>query len=644
MIVENEFNPTTVKLADTQLEQSVTWILYLECVSESLGPGHYLSPYHGRPLIEWTLDQLKGSRFLEGVIVVHSRAQRDEFANLDIGNFRIVTAQSGLMTDAVCEVARRESMSHVALISVASPLMEVELLDEMIEQHLSMNNDLTWARGITVGVSPWVISRRLLERVADLTFSWLPKHPGLACQKLRAAVAEKVLPSMPFEMRELAFDCLSRFGVSATDLPLSISLNRPGSMAVMMEVLESQLEARSKGLSALVRWKIVEIRKNEELFGLGQAKRIVGRVSSPKRRILYIASRCAYSGAEESLVQLVRRLDSEQFEKYVLLGSTGRLHEELVKAGAVVEICEDLPSVSKPLFSSFANIKRTFRRINPSIVHLNGIEGAQVMWNALELSIPIVLHVRNGDMSTYKEQAEAASALISVSQFLSDRVLRFSIAKHRSHVIYDEADVHWFRPGVYDRATTRKSFGIPEDALVVALIARFVPNKRHDLMLAAFEIVSRKSPCAVLLLKGDAYGSDPTYDQIAAKIHGSPFRRRIVHITWVRDIREVHAAADVVVLCSDQEGLGRCIVEAMAMGVPTVVTDTGGTHEIVEHDVSGFVVPGNSPEALAEAICTLLADASLRQRFGHAARQHAKEQLDSSISATRVAGIYKTLC
>ena len=104
------------------------------------------------------------------------------------------------------------------------------------------------------------------------------------------------------------------------------------------------------------------------------------------------------------------------------------------------------------------------------------------------------------------------------------------------------------------------------------------------------------------------------------------------------------AAADLLVLCSDREGLGSCVVEAMSMQLPVVVTDTGGTHEIVESGVrGGFVVPGNDPAALSARIVELLLDADLRQRLGASGRAFVQSNLDAKISARSVMEIYAGL-
>jgi glycosyltransferase involved in cell wall biosynthesis len=107
----------------------------------------------------------------------------------------------------------------------------------------------------------------------------------------------------------------------------------------------------------------------------------------------------------------------------------------------------------------------------------------------------------------------------------------------------------------------------------------------------------------------------------------------------VQDIRELHAAADVLVLCSDMEALGRCVVEAMAMAVPVVTTNTGGTHEIVKHGQTGFVVPGGDWRALGGQLLEVFSNPQQVRSLAAAARKLVETSLDTRVAAQNVMNI-----
>lgn len=338
------------------------------------------------------------------------------------------------------------------------------------------------------------------------------------------------------------------------------------------------------------------------------------------------------------MIQLVRKVDPNRFEKYAVVGMPSRFERELESAGARTVTLAD--GFFDPTVKNFIAVRNLIDQLKPDLIHLNSTDGLPFLWNAVEKKIPIVQHVRNGALAPFKEYAEAATALIAVSRFLRDGVLRYALESDRVHVVYDEADTEYFHPDACDGNAVREKLGIARDSKVIVMVARFAENKRHDLMLDAFEQVREQVPTARLVLKGEVYSEDAYYDRIKKRIDEMSSDNSILHIPFVDDIREIHAAADVLVLCSDREGLGRCVVEAMCMGIPPVVTDTGGSHEIVEDGVSGFVVPGGNASALADRIIRVLKDRELARSFGSEARRAAERELSADVSASRVMDIY----
>jgi glycosyltransferase involved in cell wall biosynthesis len=92
-----------------------------------------------------------------------------------------------------------------------------------------------------------------------------------------------------------------------------------------------------------------------------------------------------------------------------------------------------------------------------------------------------------------------------------------------------------------------------------------------------------------------------------------------------KEVAELLARSDIFVLPSLFEGLSNACIEAMATGLPVVVTDVGGMSELVRDGVDGFVVPPEDPAALAERIGKLIDDPTLAERFGSSGRARVKE-------------------
>jgi glycosyltransferase involved in cell wall biosynthesis len=164
------------------------------------------------------------------------------------------------------------------------------------------------------------------------------------------------------------------------------------------------------------------------------------------------------------------------------------------------------------------------------------------------------------------------------------------------------------------------SAGIPQDAIKVVCVANYRPRKGIEFLVEAIGRLPEELNVHLLLIgQMDA-------PKLLRSIAASRQPERVHRLGFRQDAPSITAACDVFVLPSvKREGLSRSLIEAMAYGVAPVVTDCGGSPELVEQGVSGIVVPVRDAQALADAIELLARDSQLRDSYGHAAR----ERIDS---------------
>jgi glycosyltransferase involved in cell wall biosynthesis len=179
------------------------------------------------------------------------------------------------------------------------------------------------------------------------------------------------------------------------------------------------------------------------------------------------------------------------------------------------------------------------------------------------------------------------------------------------------------------RASLRASLGFAAGDCVFTCVARFAPQKAHDVLLRAFASARERarqqpgSPALRLLLVGD----DPFGDgrQRAEAIARELALGDAVLFAGIRrDVPALLAASDVFVLASLWEGLGLVFLEAMATGLPVLATRVSAVGEVVLPDATGLLVPPGDPEALAAGMLTLARDAALRRRLGAAGRDRVR--------------------
>jgi glycosyltransferase involved in cell wall biosynthesis len=167
----------------------------------------------------------------------------------------------------------------------------------------------------------------------------------------------------------------------------------------------------------------------------------------------------------------------------------------------------------------------------------------------------------------------------------------------------------------------REELGIPDDAPVVGTVANFRALKGHEYLLQAAGRIREAIPEARFVL----VGRGPLEDRVRRQAEEMGLNGTVVFAGFRTDVPRVAASFDVFALPSLYEGLSIALLEVMALGKPVVVTNVGGSPEVVSDGVDGLLVPPRDPEALARRILSVLRDAALRQRLGESARRRAAD-------------------
>ena len=173
---------------------------------------------------------------------------------------------------------------------------------------------------------------------------------------------------------------------------------------------------------------------------------------------------------------------------------------------------------------------------------------------------------------------------------------------------------------------------------LVGTVTRLSPQKAPLDFVRAAAIVAWQYPQVWFMMVGDG----PLRAEVEALAAEVGIAERLVLTGLRRDVPELMAAFDLFVLSSLWEGLPRVLPQAMATGLPVIVTACDGSAEAVTSGVNGFLVPPGEPQALAQQVITLLDDPALAQRMGAAGHQRAQEFSDQGMVAA-IANLYQEL-
>ena len=231
-----------------------------------------------------------------------------------------------------------------------------------------------------------------------------------------------------------------------------------------------------------------------------------------------------------------------------------------------------------------------------------------------------------GRLQTWQQQIEeetlACDRLLVASRFIGDSFVRAGFAADRIEVVPYGVDLTRFTP------PERREDGI----FRVLCVGQVSPRKGQVHLLEAWKQAAL--PNAELVLVGAVHAG---MESVLSRYAGT-FR----HVERVpnSELREWYGRASAFVLPSIEDGFGVVVGEALACGLPVVVTENTGAAETVDDGVDGFVVPIRSPVAIAERLTTLHADRDLRDRMGRAAGTKAGT-LSWERYAERICALYR---
>ncbi len=180
-----------------------------------------------------------------------------------------------------------------------------------------------------------------------------------------------------------------------------------------------------------------------------------------------------------------------------------------------------------------------------------------------------------------------------------------------------------------------------ENDFLIGVVGEVVKRKGHIYLFRALEEIAAAVPNFKLVLLG-RFNRDEAYVKQMRRILLK--RKLLGKVKWLglrSNVQDYMAAFDLTVVPSIEEPLGLVALESLAAGTPVVASNTGGLPEIIQHDVSGLIVPPKQPAAIARAVIELANDPQRRNKMGQAGRSFVFERFDPQALSTQVEAIYQ---
>jgi len=321
----------------------------------------------------------------------------------------------------------------------------------------------------------------------------------------------------------------------------------------------------------------------------------------------------------------------------------GEYVDRLRAAGHTVHVV-DTPRGLSPL-GLLASTWRTFRllrRCRFDVIHTHGsVIGLIGRTAALFARTPVVIHQVHGFHHHDGMKAPARWIFVWAERLMSaltekllfqneadvQECLRRRIAPQGKLVLVGNGiEMDRFHPGEPPQ----------NDPPVILYVGRFEPVKNHAMILETARLLRDRGVSFVLKLAGEGELLSECQDWVRRHDLGD----RVEFLGYRDDIPQLTAQSEVCVLVSLKEGIPRAIIEAAACGRPIVASDVVGNRDAVVDGATGFLVPLDHAEAMADRIQELLADGELRERIGRQARAHAVEHFDERRVTQRIVEVY----
>jgi len=356
--------------------------------------------------------------------------------------------------------------------------------------------------------------------------------------------------------------------------------------------------------------------------------------SMNRLKIIHVITGLATGGAEVMLLKLLSRMDRSAYEPVVLSlmdSSREPIWQEIERLEIPVQTLNLRPGLPNP--AALWRLREKLREWKPGIVQGWEVHGnfAAYMagWQPFFLNVRGSLdHPESQKLATrlfirlLRRASSKAAAVIYNSRSSARQHEAMGYARAKTQIIPNGFDCDQFRPDEKARAEIRHNLRVPAEAFLIGQVARHHPVKDHKTSLQAFQILAQRVPDSYLLLAGR--GMDTGNSEVWRMVERLSVTARVRLLGERKDVARLNAALDVAISSSTAEAFPNAVGEAMACGVPCVVTDVGDSAWIVGN--SGVVVPPRSSGDMAkalESLCCLARED--RAALGHMARARVKQ-------------------
>jgi glycosyltransferase involved in cell wall biosynthesis len=231
--------------------------------------------------------------------------------------------------------------------------------------------------------------------------------------------------------------------------------------------------------------------------------------------------------------------------------------------------------------------------------------------------------------------------MIFISQPLIDWALKERItSRDKIEKIYSGIQLDQFRLITKDiKMKNREKWALKKEDRVIGIVSKLWEGKGHITLIESFKILKQRVNNIKLVIVGEG----DLYDELLRVVDKNGLSESVLFTGFQMDVSEILSTFDVAVLPSFFEGMGRVLLEAMAMEKPVVASHVGGIPDLVKHRLNGLLVEPGDVVGLTNALEQVLSNSELSRKMGKEGRKRIQEQFSSDIMVQSIDRVYQEL-
>ena len=374
-------------------------------------------------------------------------------------------------------------------------------------------------------------------------------------------------------------------------------------------------------------------------------------------RVLNVLFEERFGGPQKRVLEVARGLRPYGVETTVALPCGGEHFPQLLRREGIgcyeMDLVRPRGTRNPMVHARFARLfwpnvlelRRLIRRQRIDLVHTNGLPYLQAAFAARTARRPLVWHLNDTQTPAFMSTLPRllATRIALASKAVGEHCFpRSRSLADRLQLVYAPVDVKAF--GSQDSTdAVREEFSVPADAPLIGTIGHLNPIKGTRYFIQAFERIRERFPQARAIVVGEKLANRKAYwTSLIDLARNLGLSDSLTFAGRRDDIPRLLSAFTVYVHPSETEACPIAVLEASASGLPIVATDVGGTGEIVQNGINGFLVPPRSAQQVADRVIELLESQALRREFGTRSAQRTRQIFSLEACVESHVELYRT--